>query len=176
MTGRKPYQLDDPVFLESFWARVDKSPASGCWHWTGRLDRGYGTLNFSYRKTRAHRISYLLAYGSVAEGMVLDHLCRNRKCVNPDHLEAVSNKENILRGQAPSAQNKLKTHCKRGHELSGDNLIVAKGGKIRACRACKAAWAREKRAANGVKTRVFSAPRFGHDTKIALGRKARGEL
>jgi hypothetical protein len=69
--------------------------------------------------------------------LTLDHLCRNKACVNPAHLEPVTNRENVLRGVGLSAENARKTHCKRGHPLSGDNVVVSKGGRKRRCVACE---------------------------------------
>jgi hypothetical protein len=83
---------------------------------------------------RAHRVSYVLAHGSIPDGLQLDHLCRNKLCVNPTHLEAVTARENTLRGVSVAAVNAKKTHCPRGHELSGSNLLAYR--KVRSCRAC----------------------------------------
>lgn len=79
----------------------------------------------------AHRLSYTLAYGSIPEGLVIDHLCRTPVCVRPDHLEAVTQQENMRRG--PGA----KTHCKRGHEFNEVNTYVRKDTGARFCRPCK---------------------------------------
>ena len=83
----------------------------------------------------AHRVAYEKAYGPIPEGLVIDHLCRNGLCVNPEHLEAVTRKENILRGEGACAQNARKTHCKRGHELIPENLIERSDGR-RDCLLC----------------------------------------
>lgn len=90
---------------------------TGCWLWLLTVDRsGYGNMRMDGRSRGAHRISYEVHIGSVPDGMVLDHLCRVRSCVNPSHLEPVTNRENCLRGAV------VKTHCLRGHPLSGENL------------------------------------------------------
>lgn len=103
----------------------------GCWEWTGAKNAGgYGVC----RGQQAHRASYELLVGPIPAGLQLDHLCRNRACVNPDHLEPVTRKVNILRGEGVAAKNARKTHCLNGHELTGHNLIQHKGG--RECRAC----------------------------------------
>lgn len=87
---------------------------------------------------RAHRVAYIEAHGSIPDGKVVDHLCRNRSCVNSDHLEAVDNWTNVQRGNSPVAVNARKTHCIRGHEFTPENTIVpAKRPTQRYCRACK---------------------------------------
>ena len=93
-----------------FWQRVVKRGSDECWLWTGaKTMDGYGQFN---RRSYAHRVSYEMHKGPIPEGLVIDHLCRNKKCVNPAHLEAVTNTVNLQRS-APAT----KTHCKRGHAL-----------------------------------------------------------
>lgn len=90
-----------------------------CWRWSGSVDRnGYGRMSVGHVNRTAHRISYELFKGSIPEGLQIDHLCRVRDCVNPDHLEAVTGRMNTLRGYSPSAIHARKTHCPRGHEYS----------------------------------------------------------
>ena len=102
---------------------------SGCWEWQGRLDRyGYGRFSFSKIDRRAHRISYEEFVGPIPEGLVLDHLCRNRRCINPEHLEPVTNAENMRRSAV------IQTHCKRGHEFTAENTYLHRN--MRHCRAC----------------------------------------
>lgn len=127
-----------PPFEDRFWSRVNKQ-FLGCWEWVGAMHRtGYGVNGLPYGGSRmAHRVAYCLMKGGIPKGLDLDHLCRNRRCVNPDHLEPVSRRENLLRGETLPAANAKKTHCAKGHQLSGENLVLAqlRVGK-RACRIC----------------------------------------
>lgn len=108
----------------------------GCWLWTAAKNgKGYGQVKFRGTQTGAHRLAYLHWIGPIPKGLQLDHLCRNPSCVNPNHLEAVTQKTNMLRGESPSALNAQKTHCKRGHALDGPNLRLGSKGR-RMCRTC----------------------------------------
>lgn len=110
----------------------------GCWEWTrARHPLGYGQVYYQGRSWRAHRLLYGLLTVENITGKVLDHLCRNPPCCNPDHLEPVTQRENNARGRSRSALNAWKTHCPKGHELVGDNIRkseIARGG--RDCRTC----------------------------------------
>ena len=121
--------------VERFWAKVKKVD-SGCWEWQAGLQgSGYGLFCPTHKqKVPAHRFAYELLRGSIPEGLKLDHLCRNRICVNPSHLEPVTLRENILRGVGPAAINGRKTHCLRGHPLTDENVYLYKG--MRHCRIC----------------------------------------
>ncbi len=113
--------------------------ATGCWEWLGRRNSsGYGMLG----RRGAHRLVYTLLKGDIPDGLQLDHLCRNRGCVNPDHLDPVTQKVNILRGVGATAQHARATHCPEGHPYEGDNLRVHTQG-FRRCRACTARHQRE---------------------------------
>lgn len=119
-----------------FTAKVKQG--SGCWEWQGYLNsHGYGQFRVSPGKLMlAHRFAYELFIDLIPEGMQLDHLCRNRRCVNPSHLEVVDNKTNSLRGVGFAALNATKTHCPKGHPYEGDNLGIRKAKGWRNCRAC----------------------------------------
>lgn len=110
--------------------------ADGCWEWTERHHRdGYGRLVRNGRTYGAHQWFYEHYIGPVPNGLELDHLCRNRVCVNPTHLEAVTHRVNSLRGAAPAARNAHKTHCPKGHPYDEANTLVSVGGRY--CRACR---------------------------------------
>lgn len=133
--------ITGPSSHARFWAKVDKSSANGCWRWTAATNsRGYGQFWLSPRHRMAHTVAYELLIGTVPAGLVLDHLCRNHSCVNPAHLEPVTQAENIARGMAPNALAVRTGRCMRGHELTPDNLRVNKrsGGRAskRQCRTC----------------------------------------
>ena len=125
---------------EHFFTSVVKT--SDCWLWTGMrsVGGGYGRFVWKRKSFLAHRVSYLLHHGAVPRRLTLDHLCRNRLCVNPAHLEPVTIGENVLRGIGIPAMNARKTHCKNGHPFSGANLRIA--GKRRVCRTCWREWKR----------------------------------
>jgi HNH endonuclease len=109
----------------------------GCWRWTKRKNKGgYGVTSLGKRRVGAHIISYIAFKGNYDRTLELDHLCRVRDCVNPEHLEPVPKIVNILRGSGCFAKNKQATYCKRGHLLSGDNVYLRPEG--RRCRACRA--------------------------------------
>ena len=122
---------------ERFWARVEKTPT--CWNWTGSLGSGgYGQVQLKSMNHRAHRVAWEWLRGPIPEDRQIDHLCRNRRCVNVAHMELVTLRENVLRGVGLSAQNARKTHCPLGHPLSTERR---KHGS-RFCRPCAAAASR----------------------------------
>lgn len=123
--------------LESrFWSKVAAGDPRECWPWLGaQTHGGYGHLLVRRRFVGAHRVAYELFYGEIPSGMVIDHLCRNHACVNPLHLEAVSNRENLRRG----INGVLTTHCPAGHPYDEKNTHYAphpNRAPTRICRAC----------------------------------------
>lgn len=126
---------------ERFWKFVQLGEADECWPWTGTIAvTGYGAVSMrpAYRiHLRAHRVAYVLEHGWIAEGLVLDHLCRNRRCCNPAHLEAVTNEENIARGDWVGivAARRAATSCRHGHEYTDANTLFDRDGS-RMCRTC----------------------------------------
>ena len=120
--------------MAAFWTRVDKTE-DGCWLWTSTLDsNGYGVFSMANVKQRAHRMSYELVHGPIAEGMQLDHLCRVRHCLNPEHLEAVTQAENVRRGLNGYALREL---CRAGlHDISKAENVY-EGAHGRQCDPCR---------------------------------------
>jgi len=132
---KQPYELK----LQSANERLDSKlvPQSECLVWTGLLDaKGYGRFRGpDNTKVFVHRFAYMRKHSPIPEGLVIDHKCRNRACCNPDHLEPVTNEENIRRGEV-GAPNRRKTHCPLGHEYTPENTYTCSKGK-RQCSICK---------------------------------------
>lgn len=125
------------VARDWFMSKVVPVPESGCWIWEGSETKGYGSVYVNGRGYRAHRVSYRIHKGIIPRGLVIDHLCRVKCCVNPDHLEPVSNRENGLRGIGFVAVNHKKRYCVRGHELRLDDAMPIKRGLVRVCLKCQ---------------------------------------
>lgn len=131
----------------------------GCWVWQSKVSNGYGQIEVregvgrsTRRRVSAHRTSYETFTGPIPAGLHIDHLCRNKLCVNPAHLEPVTSRVNTLRGATLPAANRAKTHCVNGHEFAGENLRMSAG--VRRCRTCERANKqryRERRARAGVR-------------------------
>lgn len=120
-----------------FWAKIEKTDT--CWLWSaGKESNGYGIMRIDNRNRSVHRLSYELLVGEIPEGLVIDHLCRVRHCVNPDHLEAVTRQENTKRG-LPGQPHMF---CNQGHPFTEENSAPQKNGKF--CRICRRAAERRR--------------------------------
>ena len=125
-------EVGDPRLPVRFWTKVHRS-VSGCWEWQGCIStKGYARFSHESVAHYGHRVAYEALRGPIPSGLVIDHLCNNTRCVNPQHLEPVSNAENIRRGLALKPR---KTHCPKGHPYEGENLKVDSRG-YRNCRIC----------------------------------------
>lgn len=126
-----------PDPLERLLRRIEINPDTGCWEWQLSTKLGYGQFALNGTVTRqAHRYAYERMVGPVPSGLELDHLCRVRHCVNPEHLEPVTPRVNNLRSTSPSAFNAAKTRCVHGHEFTPENTLLRRDGVSRTCRAC----------------------------------------
>lgn len=128
--------------IDAFAKHTDKNSGGSCWVWTGaKFVSGYGMMVVNYKYLRAHRWAYEYFVGPIPNGLELDHLCRNKLCVNPDHLEAVTHKVNMERSVHPMGPRpKPVSSCKRGHEFNAENTDyrpTSTGGVSRNCRICQ---------------------------------------
>lgn len=130
-------QMKDSTRVRRMLSRIEKK--RGCWLYRGITKQGYAIVRQRKVYRTAHRVFYELIKGPVPRGKILDHLCRNRRCVNPKHLEPVTHRVNILRGQGAGARNFRKTHCKWGHPFR--HRFPGSGYKY--CRICLTRRARE---------------------------------
>lgn len=142
--NQSPSHLPPP---ERVWSKVDKdSIGTGCWIWTAaKSSTGYGNMRFMGRNFGAHRITFELVKGAIPRGLVLDHLCVNPICVNPDHLEAVTDRVNVMRSQSPAIRVFLTNICLNGHDRSGRNIIFINKGRPNETRVCRVCFNANKR-------------------------------
>lgn len=116
---------------DRFWSKANKT--DGCWFWTSAtIPNGYGVFMLNGKTVYAHRVAFVSEYGKISSSLVVDHICRNRNCVNPSHLRQISRGKNVSIGKFPLRD---KTHCDHGHPLSGDN-VRRTGRNIRVCKQC----------------------------------------
>lgn len=135
-----PVNLDRTALLadnvaDRLWPKA-LADGTGCWIWAGATSvGGYGRIQVDGQSRTASRVAYTIVKGSIPESLQLDHLCRRRACINPDHLEPVTPRENVLRGEGWAAKNHAKTHCPQGHPYSAENTHINPSGE-RTCRIC----------------------------------------
>lgn len=145
-----------PSLWDRFWEKVEVGHPLGCWEWTGDVGgHGYGQF-WRDGTARAHRVAYELLMGPIPDGLILDHLCRNTVCVNPDHLEPVTHAENRRRARSKGA------HCKRGHLMDSANTVRRPDGKGSTCRRCTRQAERERRARQRATRPLSTHCRKGH--------------
>lgn len=129
--------------IEKVLANIQISE-TGCWLWKRWTDKdGYARMRIERKRVLLHRWMYQYHKGNIPEGLVIDHLCRVRHCLNPDHLEVVTIRENTLRGETHPARNAMKTHCPKGHPYNSENTKIKKRSRI--CLICMKEQNREQR-------------------------------
>lgn len=140
--------------IERFIDAVEYDLTSTCWLWSrSTTPKGYGEFHADGKVRRAHRWAYEHYIGAIPEGMVVDHLCCNTLCVNPEHLEVVTQRENIIRGNAPAAKQFRQTECIHGHPFDEQNTYINPEGR-RQCKSCRRAIDRRRYGAS--KNRVYT--------------------
>ena len=164
----------DQRLPQRFWTKVNVDPVTGCWEWTAAISNGgYGVFSFDKRPQKAHRVAYLTLVGPIADNFQLDHLCRNRKCVNPSHLEPVSLAINVLRGLKGY---ELRGVCVNGHDITADDAIYCptQHPTRRDCAECRRIRALRQRTliraaheALGISQSQYRAT-YGHSIKTAV--------
>jgi hypothetical protein len=136
-----PWDVLCSVMPERFTSKVEPGQPDECWLWVASTRNGYGQFSVGPRHRRkmayAHRLAFEATRGAIPSGHQIDHLCRTPRCVNPNHLEAVTPRVNTMRGKSPSARHARKTHCPQGHPYEGDNLYVDPNNGWRQCQQCR---------------------------------------
>jgi hypothetical protein len=135
--AQRPPKEDVCTFEERLFGNIEVGHPAGCWWWTGTLNKGYGVIGAGRRgegTRQAHRAVFELLVGLIPSGLTLDHLCRNPRCCNPNHLEPVTSVENVRRGYGIGYRNAIRTACNHGHPFTPDNIYWQ--GKYRICRTC----------------------------------------
>jgi hypothetical protein len=129
--------VEQTLVIERITPRCVVNESSGCWEWQGaRNGGGYGTIHFEGGTKYIHRLVAASAYGPIPDGLQVDHLCRNRICCRPDHLELVTQRTNLLRGESFTGIASRRTHCAAGHEYTPDNTGLRADNGTRVCRTC----------------------------------------
>jgi len=129
--------------VSRFWSKVKTGNPDDCWLWTAKIEQnGYGRFWVNGHSVFAHRFAYELTHGPIPRGLTVDHLCRNRACENPAHMELVPLRTNVLRGVGITAQLARKTHCPHGHPYDLLNTYINRRG-ARICRECQREWNRK---------------------------------
>lgn len=134
------------TLFDRFGEKIERNE-SGCWLWMAGVHLGYALFSFGGKTIFGHRFAYEAFRCEIPKGLQIDHLCRNRRCVNPFHMQAVTQRENILRGIGLPAENAKKTHCLRGHPFNESNTFLkrSRGRVQRICRTCNIIKLRELR-------------------------------
>lgn len=135
--------------ITRFWNKINKNAHNGCWEWTAHLNAGgYGGFRYEKKRWLAHRFMWLHVLGrSIEQGKCIDHICSNRKCVNPEHLRTLTPRENTLRGCGRAAMASLAKWCPKGHKYNKSNTIFVpakNGNRWRVCRTCNNAYRRKR--------------------------------
>lgn len=144
-TNCKPIPILTPRQRMGLFSRVHVNTTTGCWEWIGPLTGvGYSQISLGRSFFLAHRVMYTEFRGPIPGVLTIDHLCRNKRCINPWHMEAVTHAENNFRGNSNSARKRRQTHCNQGHEFTPENTYIHKNGN-RACRECNRLRAERRR-------------------------------